>query len=71
MATLSVRIVSPTEQRADILNDDLFKALQSASRADIEGYLAAQFPGEPNANLRVVLSLLMRAVRYLVSLQTA
>jgi hypothetical protein len=68
MSTLAVRIISPTEQRADILNDDLFKALQTASRADIEAYLAAQIA---DANTRLVLSLLMRSVRYVVSLQKA
>lgn len=67
MTQLTVRIISPTEQRNDILNDDLFKALQIADRATIEAYLEAQIPGAENANLRVVLSLLMRAVRYLVS----
>jgi hypothetical protein len=64
MTTLTVRIISQTEQRADILNDDLFKALQNASRAEIEAYLNAQIA---DVNTRVVLSLLMRGVRYLVS----
>lgn len=64
MSTLTVRIISPTEQRADILNDDLFKALQAASRADIDTYLVQNIA---DVNTRTVLSLLMRAVRYLVS----
>ena len=64
MATLSVRVISPTEQRADILNDDLFKALQTATRADIEAYLTAQIA---DANTRVVLSLCLRSIRYLVT----
>lgn len=67
MTTLTVRIISPTEQRNDILNDGLFQALQTAERVQIEAYLEAQLPGPENANARVIFSLLMRAVRYLVN----
>lgn len=65
MSTLTVRIISPTEQRNDILNDPLFVALQTATRQDIDNYLVANVVDITTIN--VVLSLLMRSTRYLIS----
>jgi hypothetical protein len=67
MTTINVRVVQPAEQRASILADPLFQQALNATKAEIDGFLAANVVDVATVN--VILSLCLRGVVYLVNLQ--
>jgi hypothetical protein len=65
MTTLNIKIFQPTEQRANVVGDQVFKQLAAMTPVQIDTYLLNNVT--TMAQARTVLSILARAVVYLLN----
>jgi hypothetical protein len=69
MTVINVKVFVATEQRANILQDPVFKAALTATPAQIDAYLLANLTNIAQA--RTFVALLLRGMVYLVNQQRA
>lgn len=65
MNVINIKIFSPTEQRANVVADPLFKTLLAMTPAQLDAYLLANVTNF--AQVRGALSILARGLVYLIN----